>query len=150
MHTISDALYCAHCANSGRRDKDLAALRIGTIRSGRTWRCSRQGQIFVAVARDLVVAQDVTGPGYQHDTQDRLVLEAKERMKRRGLDSPDDGDALALTFTAPVRRKGPRLCAEFRGTEQREAPGEGRGTQGARHLRPPHASKDLSLLARDP
>ena len=46
----------------------------------------------------------MTGPDYQHDTHDRLVLEAKERMKRRGLDSPDDGDALALTFAAPVRR----------------------------------------------
>ena len=57
---------------------------------------------------DPRLEQDVTGPGYQHDTQDRLVLEAKERMKRRGLDSPDDGDALALTFAAQVRRRGPR------------------------------------------
>ena len=29
--------------------KDLAALRIGTIRPGKTSRCSRHGQIFVAV-----------------------------------------------------------------------------------------------------
>ena len=57
---------------------------------------------------DTRLEQDMTGPGYQHDKQDRLVLEAKERMKRRGLDSPDDGDALALTFAAQVRRKGPR------------------------------------------
>jgi hypothetical protein len=31
-----------------------------------------------------------------------VVLESKEQMKARGLDSPDDGDALALTFAAPV------------------------------------------------
>ena len=49
--------------------------------------------------------QDLTGPGYHHDSQDRLVLEAKEQMKARGVDSPDDGDALALTFAAPVRIK---------------------------------------------
>ena len=41
--------------------------------------------------------------GYAHDKRDRVVLEAKEHMKARGLDSPDDGDALALTFAAPVR-----------------------------------------------
>lgn len=41
---------------------------------------------------------DLTGPGYKHDRQDRVVLESKEDMKKRGLDSPDDGDALALTF----------------------------------------------------
>lgn len=45
---------------------------------------------------------DLTGPGYMADKQDRLVLESKEDMKKRGLDSPDDGDALALTFAAPV------------------------------------------------
>jgi hypothetical protein len=30
------------------------------------------------------------------------VLEKKEHMKARGLASPDDGDALALTFAHPV------------------------------------------------
>lgn len=46
--------------------------------------------------------QDLTGPGYFHDKQDRLVLESKEKMKARGVDSPDDGDALALTFAMSV------------------------------------------------
>lgn len=45
---------------------------------------------------------DLTGPGYKHDKQDRVVLESKEDMKKRGLDSPDDGDALALTFAQPI------------------------------------------------
>lgn len=31
-----------------------------------------------------------------------ILLEAKEDMKRRGLPSPDEGDALALTFAYPV------------------------------------------------
>lgn len=48
---------------------------------------------------------DLTGPGYHHDKNDRLVLESKENMKKRGLDSPDDGDALFLTFAAPVAVK---------------------------------------------
>lgn len=50
---------------------------------------------------------DLTGPGYFHDKQDRLLLESKEQMKKRGLDSPDDGDALALTFAQIVAIKAP-------------------------------------------
>jgi hypothetical protein len=30
-------------------------------------------------------------------------LEDKRSMRNRGLDSPDDADALALTFASPVR-----------------------------------------------
>src|SRR5262249_3282905 len=53
---------------------------------------------------------DLTGPGYFHDKHDRLLLESKEQMKKRGLDSPDDGDALALTFAqtvAPRKKTSP-------------------------------------------
>jgi hypothetical protein len=67
--------------------------------------------------QDTRLETDLTGPWYHHDKQDRLVLEAKENMLQRGLDSPDDGDALALTFAqvvAPLtqkesgRRRAPR------------------------------------------
>lgn len=34
--------------------------------------------------------------------RDCILLEKKEHMKKRGLASPDDGDALALTFAHPV------------------------------------------------
>jgi len=45
---------------------------------------------------------DLTGPQYYHDRHDKLVLESKDDLKKRGLDSPDSGDALALTFAKPV------------------------------------------------
>lgn len=48
---------------------------------------------------------DLTAPGYTHDARDRVVLESKEHMKKRGIDSPDDGDALALTFAQAIRPK---------------------------------------------
>jgi hypothetical protein len=41
-----------------------------------------------------------------------IVLEPKEAMKQRGLASPDDGDALALTFAYPVQ---PSARAGFAG-----------------------------------
>lgn len=51
---------------------------------------------------DSRLEMDLTAPGYHHDKRDRVVLESKEHLKDRGIDSPDDADALALTFAAPV------------------------------------------------
>ena len=52
---------------------------------------------------DQKLELDLSGPGYHINRQEQLVIESKESMQKRGLDSPDDGDALALTFAAPVR-----------------------------------------------
>ncbi len=48
---------------------------------------------------------DLLGPGLRPDRLQRIWLESKEDMKKRGIDSPDDADALALTFAQPVRVK---------------------------------------------
>lgn len=56
---------------------------------------------------------DLTGPGYKHDKQDKLLLEAKEDMKKRGLDSPDDADALAMTFAQAVPLQKPKPAPRF-------------------------------------
>jgi hypothetical protein len=48
------------------------------------------------------IQSDACGPGYRYDTQQRIVLESKEQMRKRGHRSPDDWDAIALTFSEPV------------------------------------------------
>jgi hypothetical protein len=45
---------------------------------------------------------DACGPGYSYDSTTRLVLEKKDDMRRRGVPSPDEWDAVALTFAEPV------------------------------------------------
>lgn len=45
---------------------------------------------------------DACGPSYRYDTSQRLLLESKEAMVKRGVRSPDDWDAVALTFAGPV------------------------------------------------
>lgn len=50
--------------------------------------------------RDL--RADLTAVDYGYDASDAILLEKKDDMRRRGLASPDDGDALALTFAWPV------------------------------------------------
>ena len=49
------------------------------------------------------IATDLTGPEAAINRRGRLQLESKDDMKRRGLASPNYGDALALTFAQPVR-----------------------------------------------
>lgn len=51
---------------------------------------------------DLDLAAELTGPMYHFDASNRIFLEKKEDMKKRGLRSPDIADALALTFAEPV------------------------------------------------
>ena len=45
---------------------------------------------------------DACGPKFKYDMQQRLVLESKEEMRARGVRSPDEWDAVALTFAEPV------------------------------------------------
>lgn len=44
----------------------------------------------------------LVGPTYALDLQGRILLEKKEDMRKRGLESPDIADALALTFAIPI------------------------------------------------
>lgn len=46
---------------------------------------------------------DACGPAYGFDANQRLVLESKEHMRARGIRSPDEWDAVVLTFAEPVR-----------------------------------------------
>jgi hypothetical protein len=49
---------------------------------------------------------DAIGPGYHYSTTDqRLVLESKEQMRARGVRSPDEADAVVLTFAEPVKER---------------------------------------------
>jgi hypothetical protein len=50
---------------------------------------------------------DLGSPGAHIRSNGQLVLESKESMQKRGLASPDDGDALALTFAQPVEPPSP-------------------------------------------
>ncbi|WP_323008518.1 phage terminase large subunit [Paracoccus sp. (in: a-proteobacteria)] len=51
-------------------------------------------------SRDLEM--DLTGPLYSFDVQNAIELEKKSDMKKRGVSSPDEADALALTFAYSV------------------------------------------------
>jgi hypothetical protein len=54
---------------------------------------------------DAELIADLKAVDYGDDSSDAILLERKDDMRRRGLASPDDGDALALTFAYPVAKR---------------------------------------------
>ncbi len=63
---------------------------------------------------DPELQADLAGPQYGYgfkDGRDVIQLERKQDMQRRGLSSPDCGDALALTFAYPVIKHMPEAFA---------------------------------------
>jgi hypothetical protein len=53
---------------------------------------------------------DLTGPEYEFvGREEKIKLESKEKMKKRGLSSPDQADALALTFHLTLARYDNKL-----------------------------------------
>lgn len=68
--------------------------------------------------RDTILEVGLTGPGLHINRQNQLVIESKQDMAKRGVASPDDADALALTF---ARRVAPESIRE-EGTRWNPAP----------------------------
>lgn len=56
----------------------------------------------VQIPDDDALQADLQGPGFKYDSSQRLALEKKEDMKKRGVRSPDLGDAIALTFAEAI------------------------------------------------
>jgi hypothetical protein len=69
------------------------------------WGMMKEWLLSGAIDSHHELEADLTGPGIRPDNRQRVWLESKETMKKRGVDSPDDGDALALTFAAPIKAK---------------------------------------------
>jgi len=67
-----------------------------------------------AIPYDADLKAQLIGPTYTYNLKNEILLEKKEDMMKRGLDSPDLADALALTFALPVQahqgagREGPQ------------------------------------------
>jgi hypothetical protein len=55
-----------------------------------------------AIPAEPDLKAQLIGPTYTYTVKNEIQLEKKEDMMRRGLDSPDLADALALTFAMPV------------------------------------------------
>lgn len=66
------------------------------------WDQQRDWLLHGAIPDEERLEIDLGAPGYHINRSGKLVIESKEDMVKRGAVSPDDGDALALTFAQPV------------------------------------------------
>jgi hypothetical protein len=58
-----------------------------------------------SIPDDDELQSDLTQIKYTYNSNQALVMEKKEDMKKRGFRSPDMADSLGLTFAEPVKRK---------------------------------------------
>lgn len=74
-----------------------------------------------AIPDDVALKQDLAAPIYWYDAAGRKQLEPKDDIKKRGLPSPDIGDALAITFAFPVypKHEKARAAPRSRDTDRR-------------------------------
>jgi hypothetical protein len=96
-----------HEVNFGGNSPDFHCLNYRAF----MWRSLKDWLTNGAVPDDEHFAQQIGSPGYHINRSNKLVIEAKQEMQKRGLASPDDADALALTFAravAPVAPNRPR------------------------------------------
>ena len=68
----------------------------------------------VQVPDDDEIQADLCASPYDRDSHDRIILWRKEKIKAKYGFSPDDGDALALTFAEPIKQKKTPVKLNFR------------------------------------
>jgi hypothetical protein len=67
------------------------------------WVNMRQALTYgIRLPDDEDIVRDLTGLEYSYNLKNDIMLEKKEDARKRGLASPDLGDALALTYAYPV------------------------------------------------
>lgn len=95
--------YAVRGINFGGKPDWSASGERGGNKRAEMWLNMREWLKVGALPQDELLASEMTTPLYKYDAQNRIMLERKEDMKKRGLPSPDVADALALTFAYPVR-----------------------------------------------
>jgi len=57
------------------------------------------------IPNDTDLKDDLLGPEYEFNKLEKIKLESKDKMRKRGVASPDNADALACTFAVRVARQ---------------------------------------------
>ena len=63
----------------------------------------------VDIPDDDELQADLCASPYHRDSHDRIILESKDKIKKEFGFSPDDGDALVLTFAEPIKPKARKM-----------------------------------------
>jgi hypothetical protein len=87
-------------------ERDIEPDTYENIRAGMWWRMKEWFENApVRMPKDAALISDITAPQPDEHSSGRKLLESKKKMAKRGIRSPDGGDALALTFAVPVAKR---------------------------------------------
>ncbi|MAF44175.1 MAG: putative terminase large subunit [Prokaryotic dsDNA virus sp.] len=89
----------------------------------RLWLESRRGKLHDNYDNDLL--GQLTTPKYKILSDGKIMIESKQDMKKRGVDSPDIADAFNMTFAQPVSNYSKEIdefWEQFWGDEEAYAP----------------------------
>jgi hypothetical protein len=87
-------------------ERDIEPDTYENIRAGMWWRMKDWFENApVRLPNDAALISDITAPQPDEHSSGRKLLESKKKMAKRGIRSPDGGDALALTFAVPVAKR---------------------------------------------
>jgi len=75
------------------------------------WARMRDWMPSAKLPEDSQLADDLSAPMYDYSLKGQLKLEPKDKMKKRGYASPNNADALAMTFSRTIARRdlGPKI-----------------------------------------
>jgi hypothetical protein len=108
---LTEQGFSVTAVNFGGKPVESAAFdEIGRPAGGPA---NRRAELWLALRKALEVERiklpdreslqaDLVSCGYKYDSSGRMVLESKQDMRRRGVPSPDEGDAVALCFSEAV------------------------------------------------
>ena len=84
---------------AGKPDSD----KFANLRAEMWWNMAQWVKKSGQLATHAQMQADLIGPTYGFsDTTGRMLIESKEDMKKRGVPSPNFGDALAITFARKI------------------------------------------------
>jgi hypothetical protein len=94
--------YRVNGVNAGSKATDT--VRYANLRA-EMWDRMREWLRSGSIPSDQAMIDGLIAPEYGFNRQNKLQLETKDDMARRGIESPDEADALAQSFATRVRRK---------------------------------------------
>jgi hypothetical protein len=79
------------------------------------WAKAKEWLLLGGLPKDESLCQQLCLPGYHINNSGKLVIESKADIQARGEASPDDADALCLTFAQAVAIQKPKPQVSSRG-----------------------------------
>eukprot|EP00487_Bulimina_marginata_P011482 TRINITY_DN7139_c0_g1_i1.p1 TRINITY_DN7139_c0_g1~~TRINITY_DN7139_c0_g1_i1.p1 ORF type:complete len:104 (+),score=8.85 TRINITY_DN7139_c0_g1_i1:410-721(+) len=93
----------------------MTKIKFANLRAELWWemRDWLMGELPVQIPDEDELHRDLCSLGYKHRSNGQLLIESKDELKKRGMPSPDLGDAMSLTFTMGIHAGSSSYAPNF-------------------------------------